>query len=247
MNIGKAIQSIRKEKNMTQEEFGKLFHVTRQTVSNWENEKSFPDLQTLVDMSDMFDISLDKLLKENKEMVKSVSDTFKDGVRWKLFKKIAVCIVIMIVILGAAYICLWNSSKIKTEAKFNEGIEKNSFVLEDGVYVWEAADNITFSLPNQVMPPFYDFRLDFHAKFLYAELKSEEDIIGIRWLDDTDVWLDFNGLKYLTDENGDFRCREDDTRLEDITGDAAVIYKKLQEEIENILVQGTEIYRSVYK
>ena len=42
MNIGKQI---------TQEEFGRLFHVTRQTVSNWENEKSYPDLQMLVDMS----------------------------------------------------------------------------------------------------------------------------------------------------------------------------------------------------
>ena len=36
---------------LTQEEFGKLFHVTRQTVSNWENGKSYPDLQILVSMS----------------------------------------------------------------------------------------------------------------------------------------------------------------------------------------------------
>ena len=39
---------------LTQEEFGKLFHVTRQTVSNWENEKSYPDLQILVSMSNQF-------------------------------------------------------------------------------------------------------------------------------------------------------------------------------------------------
>lgn len=37
MNIGNQILNIRKEKQLTQEEFGKLFHVTRQTVSNWEN------------------------------------------------------------------------------------------------------------------------------------------------------------------------------------------------------------------
>ena len=41
MNIGTQILKIRKEKALTQEEFGKIFHVTRQTVSNWENEKSF--------------------------------------------------------------------------------------------------------------------------------------------------------------------------------------------------------------
>ena len=43
MNIGKQILSIRKEHQLTQAEFDKLFHVTRQTVSNWENGKSYPE------------------------------------------------------------------------------------------------------------------------------------------------------------------------------------------------------------
>ena len=47
MNLGNQILNIRKEQQLTQEEFGRLFHVTRQTVSNWENEKSYPDLQVL--------------------------------------------------------------------------------------------------------------------------------------------------------------------------------------------------------
>ena len=63
MNIGTQILKIRKEKGLTQEEFGKIFHVTRQTVSNWENEKSYPDLQILIDISNRFDISLDVLIK----------------------------------------------------------------------------------------------------------------------------------------------------------------------------------------
>lgn len=72
MNLGSQILKIRKEKALTQEEFGKLFHVTRQTVSNWENEKSYPDLQTLVDLSDHFGISLDVLLKQDAKMVKAI-------------------------------------------------------------------------------------------------------------------------------------------------------------------------------
>ena len=55
MNIAMSILKIRKDKKLTQEEFAKLFNVTRQTVSNWENEKSYPDLQTLIKISDMFD------------------------------------------------------------------------------------------------------------------------------------------------------------------------------------------------
>ena len=85
MNIGTQILKIRKEKGLTQEEFGKIFHVTRQTVSNWENEKSYPDLQILIDISNRFDISLDvKMVKTmDKERVlgslkreKSVIDFF---------------------------------------------------------------------------------------------------------------------------------------------------------------------------
>lgn len=72
MNIGNQISNIRKEQQLTQEEFGRLFHVTRQTVSNWENEKSYPDLQILVDMSNQFEISLDTLLKEDSKMVKAI-------------------------------------------------------------------------------------------------------------------------------------------------------------------------------
>lgn len=72
MNIANQILNIRKENNLTQEEFGELFYVTRQSVSNWENGKSYPDLQTLVDLSNHFEISLDKLLKEDSKMVKSI-------------------------------------------------------------------------------------------------------------------------------------------------------------------------------
>lgn len=72
MNLGSQILNIRKEKQLTQEEFGQLFHVTRQTVSNWENGKSYPELQILVSMSNQFDISLDALLKEDSQMVKSI-------------------------------------------------------------------------------------------------------------------------------------------------------------------------------
>ena len=77
MNIGTQILKIRKEKGLTQEEFGKIFHVTRQTVSNWENEKSFTFMEKqiraiLIDISNRFDISLDVLIKEDAKMVKTM-------------------------------------------------------------------------------------------------------------------------------------------------------------------------------
>lgn len=59
---------------MTQEDFANIFHVTRQTVSNWENEKSYPDLQTLIRISNEFCVSLDTILKEDIRMYDEVEN-----------------------------------------------------------------------------------------------------------------------------------------------------------------------------
>lgn len=72
MNIGNQISAIRKEHQLTQEKFGELFYVTCQTVSNWENEKSYPDLKILIEISNRFEISLDQLLKEDGKMVQAI-------------------------------------------------------------------------------------------------------------------------------------------------------------------------------
>ena len=72
MNLAAQISNIRKEQTLTQEEFAALFYVTRQTVSNWENGKSYPDLQTLIAISNHFEISLDTLLKEDTKMVQTM-------------------------------------------------------------------------------------------------------------------------------------------------------------------------------
>lgn len=84
MNIGNQISAIRKEQQLTQEQFGSLFHVTRQTVSNWENEKSYLDLQMLIDISNWFEISLDTLIKEDSKMVKAID---KERVLGKIKKE----------------------------------------------------------------------------------------------------------------------------------------------------------------
>lgn len=94
MNIGKNIANIRKEHHLSQEQFGKLFHLTRQTVSNYENEKSYPDLQLLIEISEHFDVSLDQLLKEDTTMVKKI-DTERKFAR---LSRIIICILLILFI-----------------------------------------------------------------------------------------------------------------------------------------------------
>lgn len=63
MNISKQLKNYRKEFNISQEILAEVIHVSRQTISNWENDKSYPDLQSLILLSDYFKVSLDELVK----------------------------------------------------------------------------------------------------------------------------------------------------------------------------------------
>ena len=63
MEIEKQIKKYRSELSLSQEEFADKIFVTRQTVSNWENDKSYPDINSLVLMSNVFGVSLDNLIK----------------------------------------------------------------------------------------------------------------------------------------------------------------------------------------
>lgn len=78
MELGKRLVKIRKDNNLTQDDFAEKYYVTRQTISNWENEKSYPDLETLVKISNDFNISLDVLLKEDNRMIKDISKKQKN-------------------------------------------------------------------------------------------------------------------------------------------------------------------------
>ena len=77
MELGKKIAEIRKENGLTQEDLAELCSVTRQTISNWENGKSYPDLETLVLISDRFEVSLDAMLKGDSRMVSEISQEQK--------------------------------------------------------------------------------------------------------------------------------------------------------------------------
>ena len=81
MELGQTIKDIRKENNLTQSDFAEILHVTRQTVSNWENETSYPDLITLVEISDRCDISLDSMLKGDTNVTEKMNRDLKCG-KW---------------------------------------------------------------------------------------------------------------------------------------------------------------------
>lgn len=73
MEIGRQIKKYRTELKLSQEELADKIYVTRQTVSNWENDKNYPDIHSLVLLSSLFGISLDDLVKGDvKEMEEEI-------------------------------------------------------------------------------------------------------------------------------------------------------------------------------
>ena len=120
MSLGKQILKLRKENKMSQEDFSEIFNVTRQTVSSWENEKSYPDIETLVKISDKFNISLDILIKGDNKMIQDVTKKMKNH---KLFK--IIIFVLIMVLLSSGLIFYFVNAKNKEEiARLNE-IQKN--------------------------------------------------------------------------------------------------------------------------
>lgn len=63
MNIGKRIHEIRQQKNLTQEQLASDLAISRQAVSKWESGKAIPDIENLMYISNLYNVSLDELIK----------------------------------------------------------------------------------------------------------------------------------------------------------------------------------------
>lgn len=70
MELNTQIKKYRKSMNLSQEELAEKVYVTRQTISNWENNKNYPDIHSLLLLSSLFDISLDQLIKGDIDIMK---------------------------------------------------------------------------------------------------------------------------------------------------------------------------------
>lgn len=98
MLIGDKLKEARLKKNMTQEEVAEKIFVSRQSISNWENNKTYPDIGNVIVLSDLYDVSLDELLKGSDNFMKHLEES-TDLV--KSNKKLIVLIIIALIIVVA--------------------------------------------------------------------------------------------------------------------------------------------------
>lgn len=75
MEIGKKLKDARVKSGFTQEYVAEEIQVSRQTISNWENEKSYPDIVNVIRLSDLYCVSLDELLRGDQDMIKHLEES----------------------------------------------------------------------------------------------------------------------------------------------------------------------------
>lgn len=60
--VAVSIKNLRKEKSLTQDQLAEALHVTRQAVSNWENGKTEPDIETITQLAEFFEVDVEKII-----------------------------------------------------------------------------------------------------------------------------------------------------------------------------------------
>lgn len=107
MEIGNQIKQHRAALNLSQEELAEQIYVTRQTLSNWENGKTYPDVNSLLRLSDAFGVTLDELVKGDipkmKEQIKQ-ADIIE-------FKRASWILTIMYLVMVVSALPLWTYLK----------------------------------------------------------------------------------------------------------------------------------------
>lgn len=141
--IGKFICQLRKEKNLSQYQLADMIPISRQGVSKWERGVTTPDPQTLLQLSEMFDVSINELLKGERLQTNTIEDLEQTTLsildqsnkKTKIIKRITAISIIIITVLLLAFLSYYfinsyNSTKVYTIY----GSSKN-FSTADGLMI----------------------------------------------------------------------------------------------------------------
>ena len=139
MKFNEKLIELRKKEGLSQEELGYKLNVTRQTVSKWELGQTTPEMDKLIEISKIFNISVDELIKETEDVANtnvenSQTDPIKDqpivenkSRNTKIVIILVLALVIVLVMMGTKIfsgISLFNKAKSEVEAAKEQGISQ---------------------------------------------------------------------------------------------------------------------------
>lgn len=125
MEFSDQIKQLRQRENLSQSQFAEKLHITKQAVSNWENNRNLPDLEMLIEISRVFHISLDKLILGDENMNKMTKKLIKDTDENRKAKFNMVTMIIGFCLMAMGALCLF------IKANSIEYIDKNGILHEN--------------------------------------------------------------------------------------------------------------------
>lgn len=145
MDIGKRLKEERLKKTWTQEFVSTQLNVSRSTISSWENGRTYPDLESLVTLSDLYEVSLDILLKGDKAMTTTLTKEIRKGRNRKWVNALLVLVLVPVSFyLGAKY-----KDTLITYISI-DNVVKTNFTNEDTPLSTDDIVEVTFLVPAQV-------------------------------------------------------------------------------------------------
>lgn len=112
MDISNQIKKRRTDMGLSQEELAERIYVSRQTISNWETDKTYPDIQSLLMLSVLFDTTIDVLVKGDLEMMeKTVASA--DGKKMRALGIGMFVLLVLMIPFALAGVALWASSCLR--------------------------------------------------------------------------------------------------------------------------------------
>ena len=137
MDIGSRLKKHRLAKGFTQEDVAKKLNVSRATISSWETGRTFPDIEKIVYLSNLYDLSLDQLIKEEPVIMETIVKERKSLKYFKVIKMIGIILLAAFVL----YNIYWFSAvytKNRNLADW-EHTEANNY-LKKGDYTFQVHD-----------------------------------------------------------------------------------------------------------
>ena len=132
LNFSEKLIKLRKEKGFSQEELGNKLNVARQTVSKWELGETTPEMDKLIKMSEIFDITLDELIKGEKEEETISGDNSNTntqklaGLVIKILKGLGVFLIVLLIV--SILLAIMGSAAFNRVGEDGSGV--NSTVIE---------------------------------------------------------------------------------------------------------------------
>lgn len=237
MTIAEMIKKTRTENNLTQEEYANKFHISRQTVSSWENGKSIPELQTLIDICNTYHMSLDELLNEDRNYVKITSKI------QKLFQKMKYVVPMLGILLCAflIYYGAWNARNVTMVNEYKNKVLSLGYVKEGKIYKIQDG-NVTYMTGNQELPK---LKWDFIYKVLFAHYEDDERIWDINFTAEDGIGY-FNFQVNVDSAISGEISEEGEIHYTEISGVADSVLENYQSQIEKMVQTMNRHWHVIY-